>query len=267
MRFEDKRTVVPVPEQALPHALLELTAAFVSKGHGSPYQVLGKSYAVLDDPSSYDEVGLASYYGNKFHGRRTSNLEVYDMYAFTAAHKTLPLPSYARVTNLANGKSVVVRVNDRGPFHDGRIIDLSYAAAVKIGLDRAGTAKVEVVGLSPGEQARAQDVALAVATPVPATRMDTLVEALPAAQVAASPAPASAGVVYQVASFSTRENGERALAMLGGAGIGNMQLVDADANGQRVWRLRVGPVDPAAAAELGTRLQGLGFGQPQPVRE
>src|SRR3546814_19314149 len=82
--------------------------------------------------------------------RRTSNLEVYDMYAFSAAHKSLPLPSYARVTNLGNGKSVVVRVNDRGPFHEGRIIDLSYAAAVKLGVDRAGTAKVEVVGLIPG---------------------------------------------------------------------------------------------------------------------
>ena len=109
---------------------------------------------MLDDPSSYDEVGLASFYGNKFHGRRTSNLEVYDMYAFTAAHKTLPLPSFARVTNLANGRSVIVRVNDRGPFHDGRIIDLSYAAAVKLGVDRTGTARVEVRGLGPGERGR-----------------------------------------------------------------------------------------------------------------
>lgn len=123
-------------------------------GNRSPYSVLGKSYRVRDSAEGYDETGLASYYGNKFHGRRTSNLEVYDMYAFTAAHKTLPLPSFARVTNLSNGKSVVVRVNDRGPFHDGRIIDLSYAAAVKLGVDRAGTAQVEVQGLNPGENAR-----------------------------------------------------------------------------------------------------------------
>src|SRR6478672_5712443 len=108
-------------------------------GNRSPYQVLGQTYRVIDDPSQYDEVGLASFYGNKFHGRRTSNLEVYDMYAFSAAHKTLPLPSFARVTNLANGKSVIVRVNDRGPFHEGRIIDLSYAAAVKLGVHRAST--------------------------------------------------------------------------------------------------------------------------------
>jgi rare lipoprotein A (peptidoglycan hydrolase) len=105
-------------------------------GNRSPYTVLGKTYRVLDNAEGYDEVGTASFYGNKFHGRRTSNLEVYDMYAFTAAHKTLPLPSFARVTNLANGRSVVVRINDRGPFHDGRIIDLSYAAAVKLGVDR-----------------------------------------------------------------------------------------------------------------------------------
>src|SRR3546814_2015816 len=95
-----------------------------------------------------------AYYGNKFHGRRTSNLEVYDMYAFTAAHKSLPLPSFARVTNLDNGKSVVVRVDDRGPFHEGRIIDLSYAAAVKIGIRDRGVGRVEVVGLGPGESAR-----------------------------------------------------------------------------------------------------------------
>ena len=114
--------------------------------------MLGKRYRVLDDPEGYDETGLASYYGNKFHGRRTSNQEVYDMYAFTAAHKTLPLPSFARVTNLDNGKSIVVRVNDRGPFHDGRVIDLSYAAAVKLGIaDQAAPARVEVRALTPAD--------------------------------------------------------------------------------------------------------------------
>ena len=96
-------------------------------GNRSPYSVLGKAYTVLDSPGGFREEGVASYYGNKFHGRRTSNQEVYDMYAFTAAHKSLPLPSFARVTNLDNGKSVVVRVNDRGPFHDGRVIDLSLS--------------------------------------------------------------------------------------------------------------------------------------------
>ena len=99
---------------------------------------------VLADQEGFVETGLASYYGQKFHGRRTSNQEVYDMYAFTAAHKSLPLPSFARVTNLDTGQSVVVRVNDRGPFHEGRVVDLSYAAAVKIGVHPRGTARVEV---------------------------------------------------------------------------------------------------------------------------
>src|SRR5690606_34417765 len=131
-------------------------------GNRSPYKVLGKSYRVLDTAEGYRGTGLASYYGNKFHGRRTSNLEVYDMYAFTAAHKSLPLPSFARVTNLDNGRSVVVRVNDRGPFHEGRVVDLSYAAAVKLDIHRQGTGRVEVRGLAPGEAAPVQ---LAAAPP------------------------------------------------------------------------------------------------------
>ena len=155
-------------------------------GNRSPYKVLGKSYEVLGATDGYVETGLASYYGNKFHGRRTSNHEVYDMYAFTAAHKSLPLPSFARVTNLENGRSVVVRVNDRGPFHDGRVVDLSYAAAVKLDIHRRGTGRVEVRALQPGEippgalpssaLPRAQ---AAVAAPAKASGMDSLVGTLP----------------------------------------------------------------------------------------
>ena len=166
-------------------------------GNKSPYVVLGKSYQVLDRPKGYAEKGTASYYGAKFHGRLTSNREVYDMYAFTAAHKTLPLPSFARVTNLDNGESVIVRVNDRGPFHDGRVIDLSYAAAVRLGITQRGTGNVEVRALTPGEdnlladkpsrrERRAAEAAatVAAATPPAAVRrasdMDKLVGALPA---------------------------------------------------------------------------------------
>jgi rare lipoprotein A len=113
-------------------------------GNGPTYQVLGQRYQVLDQPTSFRQTGIASWYGMKFHGHATSNGEIYDVYQFTAAHKTLPLPSYVRVTRQDNGKSVVVRVNDRGPFHEGRIIDLSYAAAHKVGLDVSGTAPVTV---------------------------------------------------------------------------------------------------------------------------
>ena len=113
-------------------------------GNTSPYVVLGKRYSLLDDPRGYSEQGRASWYGNKFHGQRTANGELYDMYGMTAAHKTLPIPSYVRVTNLDNKRSVIVRVNDRGPFHEGRIIDLSYTAARKLGMAELGTAPVRV---------------------------------------------------------------------------------------------------------------------------
>lgn len=129
-------------------------------GNKPVYSVLGKNYNVLADTRGYREEGTASYYGKKFHGRRTSAQEVYDMYAFSAAHKTLPIPSFARVTNLDNGKSVVVRVNDRGPFHEGRVIDLSLAAATKIGIVAKGTGRVRVEALQPDGSAATQAVAM-----------------------------------------------------------------------------------------------------------
>jgi rare lipoprotein A len=313
-----------------------------SVGNRSNYSVLGKKYRVLDSAEGYTETGTASYYGKKFHGRRTSNLEVYDMYAFSAAHKTLPLPSFARVTNLDNGKSVIVRVNDRGPFHPGRVIDLSYAAAAKLGYVGKGTARVEVRALTPGDEKHdyasaknnppapgagaspsaidrlvaAMPVATAAAADKPGTRVDGAAsqdhrfdmrqdgKAMSAAEFdawmrarrvriatgkpgkpdAAGAAPAmvqadpvrepspaavvpSAGdVVLQVASFAARANADRALALLQGAGIA-ASLSDGDANGQRVWRLRVGPLADSVAPELASRIAGLGFGTPQRVRE
>jgi rare lipoprotein A len=111
-------------------------------GNKSPYEVFGKTYRVLPTSKGYKETGIASWYGTKFHGRLTSNGEIYNMYGMTAAHKSLPIPSYARVTNVANGSSVVVRINDRGPFHGERLIDLSYVAAMKLGYADKGTAKV-----------------------------------------------------------------------------------------------------------------------------
>jgi rare lipoprotein A len=123
-------------------------------GNKSPYTVLGKTYYLLPTADGYHEVGIASWYGTKFHGRATSNGEPYDMFAMTAAHKTLPIPSYVRVTNLENGRSAIVRVNDRGPFHDDRLIDLSYAAARKLDVFDQGTARVEVVAIDPSTYQR-----------------------------------------------------------------------------------------------------------------
>ena len=117
-------------------------------GNRSPYTVNGVTYEILEDYRNYREQGTASWYGSKFHGHETSNGEIFDLYAASAAHKTLPIPTYARVTNLDNGRSVVVRVNDRGPFHGDRLIDLSYGAAVKLGYMEQGTANVEVAVLN-----------------------------------------------------------------------------------------------------------------------
>jgi rare lipoprotein A len=123
-------------------------------GNKNPYTVLGKTYYLMDDERAYKERGKASWYGYKFNGERTSNGELYDMFAMTGAHKTLPIPSYVRVTNLENRKSVIVRINDRGPFHDGRIVDLSYAAAQRLGITRRGTGDVEVEIVVPGGDPR-----------------------------------------------------------------------------------------------------------------
>lgn len=120
-------------------------------GNRSTYEVWGKTYRVLDDPSGYQREGTASWYGQKFHGYATSNGEIYDMYKMTAAHKSLPLPTFARVTNLDNGRSVIVRVNDRGPFHDDREIDLSYAAAARLDILDHGTGRVRVSVIDPDQ--------------------------------------------------------------------------------------------------------------------
>lgn len=121
----------------------------LSRGGNKNYQVRGKSYQVLKSADGFQQTGIASWYGKKFHGHLTSNGETYDMYGMTAAHKNLPLPSYVKVTNLKNQKTAIVRVNDRGPFHQGRIIDLSYSAAHKLGMLKTGTAQVKVEVIKP----------------------------------------------------------------------------------------------------------------------
>jgi rare lipoprotein A len=122
------------------------------RGNPETYTVFGKTYRVMRSAAGYNATGNASWYGRKFHGRLTSSGEPFDMYQLTAAHRTLPIPTYARVTNLDNGRSTIVRINDRGPFHDNRIIDLSYAAAVKLGYAALGTARVRVEVLEPGNR-------------------------------------------------------------------------------------------------------------------
>lgn len=128
-----------------------------SRGGNKDYSLRGNHYQIIKDVSHFSEEGYASWYGQKFHGHMTSNGEIYDMYSMSAAHKTLPLPSYVKVTNIDNGKTAIVRVNDRGPFHPGRIIDLSYAAAYKLGVIKTGTAKVKIETVIAEKSAEAEN--------------------------------------------------------------------------------------------------------------
>ncbi len=165
-------------------------------GNKSPYEVFGKTYWVLPSNRGYKESGVASWYGTKFHGRLTSNGEIYNMYGMTAAHKSLPIPSYARVTNTENGRSIVVRINDRGPFHDERIIDLSYVGAMKLGYADKGTAKVivEAIETTPTPDPK----------PITVTSSDT-VPKTPTAKVAT----ADTGEYIQVGAFTNRATAQQ----------------------------------------------------------
>ena len=137
-------SLVSMETIALPERLIKSNI-----GNSESYEEFGESYVILESSDGFSEIGIASWYGIEFQGRNTSSGEVYDMYQLTAAHKTLPLPTYVRVDNLDNGQSLVVKVNDRGPFIDGRIIDLSYAAAHRLGVTGPGTANVEITALDP----------------------------------------------------------------------------------------------------------------------
>jgi len=161
----------PVDVSHVPNAVPRVEPR-TKAGNKSPYTVLGETYRVLEDSRGFRQRGIASWYGNKFHGRRTANGEIYNMYGMTAAHKTLPIPSYVRVTNLNNGRQVIVRVNDRGPFHDNRIIDLTYSAAAKLGFIKHGTAPVAVEVVEPGAVAVVTDTA-GISTPAGAMRAPT----------------------------------------------------------------------------------------------
>jgi rare lipoprotein A len=148
--LDDQGPDVDIDVENIPNATPKKEDRTIA-GNLSPYTVLGKTYNIQFNAAKYSEVGLASWYGKKFHGERTSNGEIYNMFAMTAAHKTLPIPCYVRVTNLANNKNVMLRINDRGPFHEDRIIDLTYTAAKKLDFHRAGTAKVRVDIVNMGD--------------------------------------------------------------------------------------------------------------------
>ncbi len=221
-RFDPSKIQYPVPrpEPRSPY------------GNHSPYEVLGVTYEVLPTARDYREIGIASWYGTKFHGRATSSGEPYDMYQLTAAHKTLPLPTYAEVRHLENGRSIIVRINDRGPFHPDRIIDLSWAAAVKLGIDQSGTGPVEVTTI---------------------TFPDALTYAV---------GPARLPVLLQVGAFSELARAEAVAGQLRDAGLGPVRTENARTSQGRVFRVQVGPVAHAEEAiALVDQIDQLGLGQ------
>jgi rare lipoprotein A len=217
----------------------------------------------------YQETGVASWYGKKFHGRMTSNQEPYDMYAMTAAHKSLPLPTYVRVKNLRNNKSVVVRVNDRGPFVHNRIIDLSYSAARKLDMIGTGTSLVEVTAISFDQPPKQHTVA--------STTKRQPVSAAPAVNEPkvskppvsiAPPTPQGSTVYVQVGAFGDAENARRRFAVLRSGGIGNAFVLEDNSAVPLLYRIRIGPiVDVLQYDNLVAQLQNLGISETHLVTE
>ncbi|HEC12642.1 MAG TPA: septal ring lytic transglycosylase RlpA family protein [Acidiferrobacteraceae bacterium] len=214
------------------------TGEGLSRYGNKTYSVNGKTYHPIRSARHYKERGVASWYGKKFHGRRTSNGEVYDMYRMSAAHRTLPLPSFLRVTNLANARSVVVRVNDRGPFYDNRLIDLSYAAAHRIGVLATGTALVELQGVSGESNAGLESGA-------------------PRSLDYAGGAPQ---LYLQVGAFISRANAERLRLRLEQAQLGPVVIQMARSGARKVHRVRIGPLNSVTQGDdLAEKVSHQGF--------
>ena len=203
--------------------------------YGNPknYKVLGKWYSVRQSSKGYTKKGIASWYGKKFHGHRTSSGETYDMYAMTAAHKTLPLPTYVRVTHLENGKSVIVKINDRGPFHDNRIIDLSYSAAKKLGVTAKGTGAVEVVAIDPETYQKKEPYKPNVNRP---------------SALSTYPAKSNYKLYLQVGAFISQQNANKLHQRL--SRMFKQQQIHSDfASEKNVYRVRIGPLASVAIAD------------------
>ncbi len=215
----------------------------------NPYVVFGQQYVPVRELRSFRQRGVASWYGRRFHGQKTSSGEPYDMYAMTAAHPTLPIPSYARVTHVGNGKSVVVRINDRGPFLHNRVIDLSYAAAHRLGYVQQGSAMVEVEAVVPGLATPPTQVA-AVAVDVPARQDPPPAPAAPPVPVAAEPG----GIFVQLGAFSAAENAE-AFRQRVAAQLGWLDKAVEVYRREGLFRLHVGPYrDRAEARRVADRI-------------
>jgi len=222
------------------------------RGNPPFYDVLGKRYHVLPSSAGYVERGVASWYGRDFHGLATSSGETYDMHSMTAAHTTLPLPTWAEVTNLANGKRVVVKINDRGPFVDNRLIDLSYAAAIALDMVGPGTARVEVRAMSGPQTPVSSEASVAAPAAAP-----TLVAAAPPPAVA--PPQAVDRMFVQVGAFSQEDNAARLVARLRASGFANPSVLSEPDGRRMLHRVRLGPIRDAGEFDLlSARLLAIG---------
>jgi len=229
-------------------------------GNKNPYTVLGKTYVLMDDERGYKARGKASWYGYKFNGEQTSNGDLYDMFSMTAAHKTLPIPSYVRVTNIENNKSVVVRVNDRGPFHEDRIIDLSYAAAQRLGITKVGTGDVEVEALVPVDDPRpplrATNKSWALNKNTTINKSSNVNK--PAVSAAEQPIQATTyspeitshvgGAYLQIAAFGVEASAKQFASQVGSK-LSYPVVISAVDNPQKLYRVRVGPFESAQKLE------------------
>ncbi|MDD5175465.1 MAG: septal ring lytic transglycosylase RlpA family protein [Sterolibacterium sp.] len=236
--------------EAIPDAepRLEALHRFANK----PYSVLGNDYVPLSSLAPYHARGVGSWYGRKFHGQKTSSGEIYDMYGMSAAHATLPIPSYVRVTNPANGKAVVVRVNDRGPFHSGRLIDLSYTAAWKLGYVGSGSTLLEVDSVLPGDTrlaAGSRPATSVTAADDPLAQLLQVAQQQAAAKQAAAPLPEmknARGVFLQLGAFGNPDNAENLKSRLSRELAGWSQAADANEKLQvqahgGIYRVQFGP--------------------------
>lgn len=223
---EPENTLVDI--SAIPDAVPQYEPWSASVNPDS-YVVLGKTYHVLRTNKDYHQQGIASWYGTKFHQKKTATGEVYDMWAMTAAHKTLPIPSYVQVTNIENQRSVIVKVNDRGPFHAHRVIDLSYAAAVRLGLDKAGTGFVDIKAVQPGDSKTDLSVKLN-------------------------------NIYYQVGAFKTQENARLLQEKLASVNLVKNRIVPETTSVRTLYKVQLGPITSVGDADIiSAKLKQLGM--------
>ena len=249
--IQDRAPEKPIDIINIPEVVPEPVVRTIA-GNRSPYTVLGKSYFVLPSEEGYSERGIASWYGEKFHGHKTSNGEVFDMYQVSAAHKSLPIPSFLRVTNLDNNRSIIVRVNDRGPFHGNRIIDLSYAAALKLGYADIGTARVQLDSIIT-EKLSSGSVSTGNIEPKALSSVSRVLK----------------DQYLQIAALSSRASATELLANVEEV-IDEPVFINTmkDPTGKTLYRVRVGPIgDPVELENISRKLVAADFGMPYPVRQ